>query len=29
MSLSKYLLIGVGAVAAGATLLYLARDTDN
>jgi hypothetical protein len=29
MSLSKYLLIGAGALAAGATLLYLARDTDS
>jgi hypothetical protein len=29
MSLSKYLLIGAGAVAAGATLLYLAKDTDS
>jgi hypothetical protein len=29
MSLSKYLLIGAGAIAAGATLLYLAKDTDS
>lgn len=29
MSLSKYLLIGGVAVAAGATLLYLAKDTDS
>lgn len=29
MSLSKYAAIGVGALAAGAALLYLARDNDN
>lgn len=29
MSLSKYLLIGAGVAAAGATLIYLAKDTED